>query len=336
MKLVPGLTVLALSVALALTLAAVPSVGADETPGVGLGLPIDCKLGTNCWIVNYPDAGPGSARLDYQCNHLTYDGHKGTDFAVRDLATMYRGVAVVAAAAGRVLRVRDGMSDDGAVGVPDARACGNAVVIGHGDGWETQYCHLRKGSVAVKPGDTIRRGGHMGMVGMSGRAEFPHVHLGIRRDGTTLDPFTGRPVSSGCGAAGRSLWNADSRPAYAASQIVAAGFATGAVEMKTIRRDAARPAVLGADAPALVLWVVTLGLEPGDLLHLVISGPDGSTVFSHEKELERTQIRRLDYGGPRLRGSSWAPGVYVGEANLLRPGSPAGEEQSIRVELTLR
>ena len=318
----------------ALSLATALTATANEVPGGGFRIPVECELGTDCWIVNYPDAGAGAERLDFRCNHLTFDGHKGTDFAVRDLATMYRGVTVVAAADGRVLRVRDGVGDNGAAGVPDDRACGNGLVIAHDDGWETQYCHLRKGSVAVQPGEAVYRGDRLGLVGMSGRAEFPHVQLGVRRDGVALDPFTGKEVGSGCGMLERSLWHADSRPAYAASQIVAAGFATGAIKMEELQQDATSPAFLGADSPALVLWVVTLGLEPGDLLRLAIAAPDGSTVFTHEKTLERTQIRRLDYGGRRMREDGWEPGVYVGEASLLRPGS--GAERAFRVQVTLR
>ena len=312
------------------------SASSKDVSGDGFGLPIDCKLGTSCWIVNYPDAGPESTSRDFHCNHLTYDGHKGTDFAVRDLAAVRRGVAVVAAAAGRVLRTRDGVSDDGSADVSDERACGNGVIVAHGDGWETQYCHLRDGSVAVRPGDSVRGGDRIGLVGMSGRAEFPHVQLSIRRHGTWLDPFTGREVFSGCGVVGRSLWRPDARPAYAASQIMAAGFAIGRVEMASIQRDAASPTVLSIDSPALVLWAVTLGLEPGDLLSLSVTGPDGSTVFSQQKELERTQIRRLDFGGRRVRGERWTPGLYIGEVSLLRPRSGETEALVSRIGVTLR
>ena len=101
------------------------TVPVDDVPGGGFALPIDCRLGTNCWIVNYPDAAPGTTALDFNCHHLTCDGHKGTDFAVRDLAAVRRGVAVVAAAAGRVLGTRDGMGDVGGssiVGLRPGRA----------------------------------------------------------------------------------------------------------------------------------------------------------------------------------------------------------------------
>ena len=33
------------------------------------------------------------------------------------------------------------------------RNCGNGVTLDHGDGWQTQYCHMRRGSVAVKVAD---------------------------------------------------------------------------------------------------------------------------------------------------------------------------------------
>ena len=309
---------------------------ADAVPGDGFALPIDCTLWTNCWIAHYPDAGPESENLDYGCNHLTYDGHSGTDFAIRDLEVMRHGVRVVSAAAGEVLRVRDGVGDGGLADATQGRGCGNGVVISHGDGWETQYCHLRDGSVAVRPGDRVNRGDRLGLVGMSGNTEFPHVELSIRRNAATLDPFTGRELFSGCGKAGRSLWHEDARPPYRAFQVVVVGFATGRVDMESLQRNAASPTVLSTDAPALVLWVITLGIEPGDRLNLRIVGPDGSTVFSQEKVMKRTQIRRLDFGGRPVRGDGWTPGVYIGDVSLARPGSRENGKRTVRTSVTLR
>jgi len=86
---------------------------------------------------------------------------------------------MVAAAPGRVLRFRDDMIDvdvrDIGLNLVKGRDAGNAVVIDHGGGWETQYSHLRLGSIVVKPGDQVVAGDVLGMIGMSGRAEFPHT-----------------------------------------------------------------------------------------------------------------------------------------------------------------
>ncbi|NJO24252.1 MAG: M23 family peptidase, partial [Sphingomonadales bacterium] len=61
-------------------------------------LPLDCAPGRDCWVVRYVDHGPGTEVQDYACGPMTGDGHKGTDFAVRDLAAVTKGVEVFAAA----------------------------------------------------------------------------------------------------------------------------------------------------------------------------------------------------------------------------------------------
>ena len=310
-------------------------VSASDAPGGGFALPVDCVVGTTCWIVNYPDAAPGAVSRDHKCNHLSYDGHKGTDFAVRDLAALRDGVRVLAGAAGRVVRTRDGMADTGPP-APAGRDCGNGVLLSHGGGWETQYCHMRRGSVGVRPGNTVGRGARLGLVGMSGRAAFPHVHLEIRQGGNPLDPFTGQNVFTGCGQTGSTLWHSDARPTYEPFQIYAAGFATAPVSMAAIQRIATGPTVLRVDSPALVLWAAMFGVEPGDRVSLRITGPDGRTVFTHRRELDRTQIRRLDFGGRRLRSTAWAPGVYTGEVRLSRAGSGGPGERTIRTRVTIR
>lgn len=324
------LTTVVLLVAIA---AAVGShAAADSPPGDGFGLPLDCELGKDCWIMNYPDAGKGDARHDFKCNHLTYNRHKGTDFAIRDLAAMVRGVAVIAAADGTVLGLRDGMKD-GEGGDIGGRECGNGVSIGHENGWRTQYCHFRRGSVEVRKGQTVLRGDRLGFAGMSGKAEFPHVHFEPRRGGKSYDPFTGAGVETGCGAAATPLWRAESRPEYNRLRLYAAGFATGPVGLKKLQADASSPDRLPTDAPALVLWTVMLGVRPGDMLSIRIIGPGGGALYSVRRELKRAQIRRLEFGGVRRPGSAWPKGDYVGEIGLDTPDQPPVRR---RVKLTIR
>ena len=67
-----------------------------------MGLPIACDPGETCHIQQYVDADPGPGAQDYRCGTLSYEGHKGTDFALTDLSAMVAGVDVLAAAPGVV------------------------------------------------------------------------------------------------------------------------------------------------------------------------------------------------------------------------------------------
>src|SRR3954447_17268207 len=126
---------------------------------IRLRLPVACEIGRSCEVQHYVDRDPTGGSKDYQCGTLTYDGHDGTDFRVPDLAAQRAGVDVLAAARGRVLRVRDGVADISVQELGRERVegteCGNGVVVVHEGGYETQYCHLAKGSVAVRPGDIV-------------------------------------------------------------------------------------------------------------------------------------------------------------------------------------
>ena len=72
-----------------------------------------------------------------------------------------------------------------------------------------QYCHMMRGSIAVKTGDPIATGQTLGLVGLSGRTEFPHVHLQVMKDRKVIDPFVGLGQNAKCGLGKAPLWRAD-------------------------------------------------------------------------------------------------------------------------------
>jgi hypothetical protein len=160
---------------------------------IELKLPIDCEVGRSCFIQNYVDHDASPNARDYQCGTLTYNDHDGTDFRLTSLVAQRAGVNVLAVADGQILRMRDGVVDvlqkPSETPPADDRACGNGIVISHADGWETQYCHLARGSVTVKPGDRVAGGQSIARVGLSGRTQFPHLHLTVRHRGRVIDPF---------------------------------------------------------------------------------------------------------------------------------------------------
>jgi murein DD-endopeptidase MepM/ murein hydrolase activator NlpD len=286
--------------------------------------PVACTPNRDCWIANHVDLDPGTGARDYACGSLTYENHNGTDIAVRDRLAMEEGVEVRAAAAGRVKGVRDGVVDES---VRDAgkdatrnRECGNGVVIEHGDGWETQYCHLRRGSVRVRHLQEIAAGQPLGLVGLSGLTEYPHLHLTVRHKGLVVDPFRGPKAGTQCGLAD-SLWRAGDLAAlpYAPGAVYNAGFAPEMPTVDSIRSGQYRKARrLEADAPALAFYVEVFGVRPGDVLELLVTAPDGGPVIERRVVFDKTQARRYSAVGRRRTAPAWPPGIYRGEARLVR------------------
>jgi murein DD-endopeptidase MepM/ murein hydrolase activator NlpD len=237
---------------------------------------------------------------------------------------MEKGVSVLAAAPGVILRLRDGMRD---VNVREigfdaikGRDAGNSVIIDHGDGWETQYGHLRQGSVLVKPGDKVEAGQPIGQIGLSGNTEFPHVHFEVRHQGQAVDPYTGLGVGSGCGQAGTPLWTeaALERLAYRPTGLLNSGFAAVPAEAEAARRGLYDSEVLSVKSLALVYWVEFFGLQAGDEFKLRLLGPDGAVVAESTESAPKPKVVFFKYTGRKVRGAAWAPGRYRGEFTLTR------------------
>ena len=177
-----------------------------------LSLPIQCTIALDCVIQPYPDRDAGPDAKDYTCGSQTYQSHTGTDFRLKDLLAQRHGVAVLAAAPGRILRVRDGIRDVsirvGRAADVAGRECGNGIVVDNGTGLTTQYCHLALNSILVRNGDFVQRGQAIGQVGLSGQTEYPHLHFTVRVNNALIDPF--RPSQNQptqCGSS-ETFWDA--------------------------------------------------------------------------------------------------------------------------------
>ena len=301
-------------------------------------MPIDCVVGQTCIIQNYVDRDPGPGATDFRCGHLSYDGHKGTDFRVVDVAALRRGVPVIAAAGGTVVGARNNMADVNVrrVGVAALKGkdCGNGVRIDHGGGYSSQYCHLRQGSVRVRRGDHVRAGERLGVVGLSGRTEFPHLHFEITRRGRPIDPFVGPGRAAGCRVAERPIWRDAQRHglSYRGVGLIDAGFSIEVPKRAKLDEGRGVVAEVRNDARALVFWVRVFGLRPGDRQQLTVRRPDGSLlVRSTPKSVDRPKAVWLSYSGKRRpKQGAWSAGTYRGSFALVRNG-----KRLVSVERTL-
>ncbi|MBB5723143.1 hypothetical protein FHS72_002780 [Loktanella ponticola] len=295
------------------------SLAATSAAGdIPLALPIDCTLGDTCHIQQTVDHDPTSGASDFSCGLLTYDGHKGTDFALPSLAAQAAGVNVVAAAPGTVHGVRDGMADILQISpnAPDVteKECGNGVVVSHGNGWETQYCHLANGSVAVETGDTVAIGTVLGQVGLSGQTQFPHLHLSVRHNGNVVDPFDPDGAITCDAPSDNTLWSdAIDVPA---GGIITAGFAPAIPEYADVKAGTANAGTLRR-SDNLVVWGYIFGGQIGDEITLTINGPDGE-VIDQTVLLDRNQSQLFRATGRKAPRTGWPSGAYTGSIAFIR------------------
>lgn len=95
--------------------------------------------------------------------------HKGIDIGASS------GSSVIAAATGEVVIATYSTS------------AGNYIMLSHGGGVYTVYMHMQ--SMSVQVGDEVTGGEQIGLVGSTGYSTGPHLHFGIRIDGSYVDPL---------------------------------------------------------------------------------------------------------------------------------------------------
>ena len=77
---------------------------------------------------------------------------------------------------------------DGVVVAADSSTVGygNHVIIAHAGGLLTLYGHLE--TMLVKPGDAVKAGQPIGLLGSTGNSTGPHCHFEVRYNGQPIDP----------------------------------------------------------------------------------------------------------------------------------------------------
>lgn len=71
---------------------------------------------------------------------------------------------------------------------------GNLIEIDHGNGWVTRYGHNARNLVA--PGDYVKPGQTIALMGATGRATGTHLHFEVRYQGRAMNPARVLPPSA--------------------------------------------------------------------------------------------------------------------------------------------
>lgn len=297
---------------------------------IRLTQPMDCTLGEDCFVQLYVDRDPGPGYADLACGALSYDAHTGTDFALPSLRAMGAGVDVLAAAPGIVTAIRDGMPDISVdtPGAPDVgnRGCGNAVILRHAGGWETQYCHLRLGTVTVEEGERVVTGTVLGQVGLSGNTSFPHLEFLVRHNREVLDPF--RPTDSEtCDAPLQDqLW--DPPIPYIGTGLIDAGFSGHTPTFEQVQMGLP-PDRLSRIVEPITVWIYLFGGQAKDVVAARIIGPDGGVILERETVLAKGQYTSYRAFVAEPPAGGWPAGPYTGIVTLSRDGAPFDSETII-------
>ena len=305
---------------------------ASPTPSgikpIKLTLPIDCSLGEDCFIQNYVDMDPSGEAKDFTCGPLAYNNHQGTDFRLRNREALKRPYSALATAPGKVVQVINNQPDHGfEEGAYSSLDCGNAVMIDHGGGWLSQYCHLAEGSVRVTNGDIVERGQPIGFIGSSGGTSFPHLHYAIRAFNATIDPFIGvSPTGCEADEAG-PLWDPSVDIFYAESAILGFGATRDFPSIDAMENGTLGTAPEGKTNP-FYIWAHVMGVKEGDTLRFLAFAPGDKILASERFEVKEDKtIFSANIGVEPSDGqfTSWPAGVYEGRFAFYRGGQEIGK-----------
>ena len=134
------------------------------------------ETGAQGWRQDFvwPVKGRISGRFGSQ---RVYRGEPGSYHSGMDITTGKSGSPFVAPADGVVVL---------AASTPFSLE-GNLLIVDHGQGLNSAFLHASK--LLVKEGDEVKRGQHIGNIGMTGRATGPHLHWSIKWRDARLDPL---------------------------------------------------------------------------------------------------------------------------------------------------
>ncbi|WP_246206677.1 M23 family metallopeptidase [Virgibacillus ihumii] len=112
----------------------------------------------------------------------TVGGHVSSNMGMR-WGSMHKGMDIAGSSGSTILA-----ADNGTVvsaGWNDG-GYGNKIVINHNNGMKTVYAHLS--SISVSPGETVKKGSAIGVMGSTGDSTGIHLHFEVYKNGSVVNP----------------------------------------------------------------------------------------------------------------------------------------------------
>jgi hypothetical protein len=282
-----------------------------------LSFPLKCNLGTNCFFQNFFDHDLGEGIQDYKCGTMTTPNQKGTSIRVADTNQMIKGIEVIASAPGTVISIQNNIPDQVLTEQVKknllGQECGNNIILSHGKGLQTRYCHMMRNSVIVAPGDKIERKQSLGLLGLSGFTKYPHLEFLVIKDDQLIDPFYPAENITNCSQSQNSLWIDSNAMNYHDSQVISSGFSSTLPQLNQVVLGDHHPAFLPWSTKRLVFWIQIIGAKKEDIHSIIIYNQrDQIIAESSNNVLDANQSVGIFSIVHELTSGNLAPGLYKG------------------------
>lgn len=260
--------------------------------------------GQDLMLVNFADLDPGSGIRDWDCSGYTYDGHQGHDSVIRSFREQAIGVPVYAALDGRVVDAHDGEPD---MSVTLVVQPANYVILDHGNGYYALYWHFKRGSVAVRAGQTVAAGTQIGLTGSSGYSSGPHLHFESRKNGKWFEPSAGECRS------GLSSW-VNQPPVFRSFAVSDFYFADGEIDVQDdlayFLDTTPRVSMFPAGPRRIGQRIDMYNLPAGSTYLVRVLDPSGATQIQYDGTWGNDQAYPIAFGLFWFELNLGAPGTW--------------------------
>ena len=242
------------------------------------------------------------------CGSKATDNNQSTHISLGTTQSHLSNIPVIATANGKVLEAQN-------IG----GFCGTRVLIDHGEGWQSSYCHLNPETLLARRNQTVQSGQVIGTIGISGQTNWPHLSYALLRNGMVFDPFSNRTNLEGCAQKSDTLWSGGINPLYEPAQVTSIGFHVGYIRTNSILSGILKPAEkIRSETPQLSLWTLMMNIQKGDEISLKIVAPDMRIVKQQTIIAGKSRVRYPLFFSASRGKLLWDKGVYRGEITVTR------------------